>query len=154
MSVNLVEEFDQVTLRIEGMTCAACVTTVQRTLEELEETQSAVVNLATETALVTYEPKVDALRKMVTAIDSSGYTSGIDRLRISVPGLGDGSGLKTIENNLSRIKGVIKISANPAIEEVTVDYIPNTLNLEFLQKSIETSGYRVGSIVNLSLIHI
>lgn len=148
MSVNLVEEFDQVTLRIEGMTCAACVTTVQRTLEDLEETQSAVVNLATETALVTYEPKVDALRKMVTAIDSAGYTSGIDRLRISVPGLGDGSGLKTIENNLSRIKGVIKISANPAIEEVTVDYIPNTLNLEFLQKSIETSGYRVGSIVN------
>ncbi|NWG73719.1 MAG: copper ion binding protein, partial [Rubrivivax sp.] len=42
----------QIRLRIDGMTCASCVARVEKALARVPGVQSAVVNLATETAQV------------------------------------------------------------------------------------------------------
>jgi Cu+-exporting ATPase len=61
-----------VTLEIEGMTCAACVSRVERKLNRLESVDAAV-NLATESARVRFDPESVALGELVAAVEAAGY---------------------------------------------------------------------------------
>src|ERR1700677_4042256 len=60
-------------LNIEGMTCASCVTRVERQLNKLDGV-TASVNLATETATVTF-PAATPLADLITAVNQAGYTA-------------------------------------------------------------------------------
>ena len=135
-----------ITLRIEGMTCAACVHTVQATLKDVAGVEQAEVNLATETAAVTYEPGTATIRRMVDAVYSAGYSAGADRLRLSVSGLSDASGARTIEARLLALDGVARATANPATEQVEVHYVPSALDTEAVRQVVEASGYRVEAV--------
>ena len=59
-------------LPIQGMTCASCVTRVEKKLNKLEGV-SANVNLATETASVDFDPTVTPADALVDAVRSAGY---------------------------------------------------------------------------------
>jgi Cu+-exporting ATPase len=61
-----------VTLEIEGMTCAGCVSRVERKLNELESVDASV-NLATESARVRFDPESVRLEDLVGAVASIGY---------------------------------------------------------------------------------
>jgi Cu+-exporting ATPase len=60
-------------LRIGGMTCAMCVQTIEEVLSELDGVIEASVNLATEKAMVTYDPKEISYEEMKEAIEDVGY---------------------------------------------------------------------------------
>lgn len=60
-----------ISLPIEGMTCASCVSRVERALKKVPNVLEAHVNLATETAVISMnEPNQSAL---ITAIEDAGY---------------------------------------------------------------------------------
>ena len=61
-------------MRIGGMTCAACVSNVERALRGVPGVLSAGVNLATEQATVDYIPGVASLPDFCVAVDEVGYT--------------------------------------------------------------------------------
>ncbi len=63
----------EIGLRIEGMTCASCVNRIERYLNRTAGVQSASVNLATETARITYLPEVTGRAELVGAIEAAGY---------------------------------------------------------------------------------
>ncbi len=63
----------QVTIPIAGMTCAACSQRVEKTLNKLEGVAKANVNLATEKAMVEYDPRVIRLSGIKQAIERIGY---------------------------------------------------------------------------------
>jgi len=65
---------DDVTLVIEGMTCASCVRRVERSLSRVEGTHEAAVNLATGRAAVRGSAPVASL---VRAIEHAGYHARI-----------------------------------------------------------------------------
>ncbi|MDR2952366.1 MAG: heavy metal translocating P-type ATPase [Treponema sp.] len=61
------------TLRVGGMTCAACSARVERALRKLAGVESAVVNLATEKAVVIFDPRALRLSAIKEAIAKAGY---------------------------------------------------------------------------------
>jgi Cu+-exporting ATPase len=61
-----------VTLEIEGMTCAGCVSRVERKLNELDSVEASV-NLATESARVRFDPARVQLDDLVGAVTAIGY---------------------------------------------------------------------------------
>ncbi|MFC7492792.1 MULTISPECIES: heavy metal translocating P-type ATPase [unclassified Nocardioides] len=61
------------TLDIEGMTCASCVNRVQKALSRVEGVEAASVNLATETAAVTYDPGTVDRAALTAAVEKAGY---------------------------------------------------------------------------------
>ena len=67
----------EVSLAVEGMTCASCVRRVERALSKVPGVESAAVNLATEKAKVVYDPAAG---------------SGVEGLRAAVEGAGYGVG--------------------------------------------------------------
>ncbi|HEX6988433.1 MAG TPA: heavy metal translocating P-type ATPase [Bacillota bacterium] len=60
-------------LRIEGMTCAACVARVERSLSKTPGVVAATVNLATNTAQVDYLPGFVTPDQLTGAVKAAGY---------------------------------------------------------------------------------
>jgi Cu+-exporting ATPase len=63
----------QATLQVTGMTCASCVAHVERALRELPGVSQAIVNLATGTAKVEFDPSQVSLEQMAQAVREVGY---------------------------------------------------------------------------------
>ena len=63
------------TLEIGGMTCASCVGRVQKALTRADGVVTAAVNLAMETATVTYDPGTVDLTALTKAVERAGYTA-------------------------------------------------------------------------------
>jgi Cu+-exporting ATPase len=62
-----------VTIPVGGMTCAACSTRVEKAIRRLEGIETATVNLATEKAMVVYDPRVLRVSAIREAIEKAGY---------------------------------------------------------------------------------
>ncbi len=61
------------TLNIEGMTCAACATRIEKTLKKLDGMESASVNFATEKATISYDKKKLDRNQIEKSIIAIGY---------------------------------------------------------------------------------
>jgi len=63
----------EVSMPIEGMTCASCVNRIERFLKKTPGVEDAVVNLATEVATIRFLPDVAGTAELVGAIEAAGY---------------------------------------------------------------------------------
>ncbi len=64
---------ERVDIPVTGMTCAACQSFVQRTLQSEAGVQDASVNLMLHRAAVTFDPRVVSASKLVETIRGTGY---------------------------------------------------------------------------------
>ena len=64
-------------LPIEGMTCASCVRRVEKALKAVPGVANAEVNLATETAAVTFAEGASA-EALVAAVRDAGYEARLE----------------------------------------------------------------------------
>jgi Cu+-exporting ATPase len=64
---------DQVEIPVTGMTCASCVSRVEKALKKTPGVLEASVNLASEQASVTYLPTVSGWGELRAAIERAGY---------------------------------------------------------------------------------
>src|SRR5436305_9408421 len=63
----------EITLPIDGMTCASCVNRIERYLRRTDGVLEASVNLATERATVSVDPTRAGRLELVRAVESAGY---------------------------------------------------------------------------------
>ena len=63
----------KVTLKVGGMTCAMCVKAIEDVLSKLDGVSQVNVNLASEKAYVTHNPKATSIQDMKEAIEDLGY---------------------------------------------------------------------------------
>src|SRR5436190_19368374 len=63
----------EVSMPIEGMTCASCVNRIERFLKKTPGVEDAVVNLATEVATIRFLPELAGTAELVGAIEAAGY---------------------------------------------------------------------------------
>lgn len=64
---------EKIILKIGGMTCAVCEKTVTEALKQLEGVLAVTVNLSTEKAVVTYNPRMTTRADMKKAVEDAGY---------------------------------------------------------------------------------
>jgi Cu+-exporting ATPase len=60
-------------LKITGMTCASCVSTIENSLNHLDGIKKVVINLATEKGQVTFDPRIVTESQIIKAINDVGY---------------------------------------------------------------------------------
>ena len=63
------------TFPIKGMHCASCVRVIERALKKVEGIDEATVNLASEKATISFDPKVAMDEKITSAVSKVGYTA-------------------------------------------------------------------------------
>lgn len=64
---------EKITLKIGGMTCAACAVNVQKAVAKLEGVTSAEVNIANEKATISFDEDKQSKETLTQAIKSAGY---------------------------------------------------------------------------------
>jgi Cu+-exporting ATPase len=133
----------QLALPITGMTCANCVATVERNLLKLDGIKQADVNLASERAIVSYEPQTVDAKAMVERIRKSGYDVAIGQADLLVQRLGDDNDVRRLEKALSAVEGVVEASVNLASERVRVRYIPTMITQAEIRRAVQGAGFEV-----------
>jgi P-type Cu+ transporter len=72
--VTAARGFDRIDLQVGGMSCSACVRSVEGSLNRLEGVHASV-NLATETAAVLFDPIRVVPAELVAAVEGTGYSA-------------------------------------------------------------------------------
>ena len=89
---------DMLTLQIEGMTCASCVSRVEKALAAVPGVLAASVNLATEQAQVTLAGRDADSGPLLAAVAKAGYTAQLPAADASGDATGDSAGNTTGNN--------------------------------------------------------
>ena len=62
-----------VSIPVSGMTCASCVNRVEKAIGKVAGVDRVAVNLATERATVSYDPRQTTVADIATAVERAGY---------------------------------------------------------------------------------
>jgi Au+-exporting ATPase len=136
----------QVSLPIEGMTCASCVGRVEAALAKVEGVQNVSVNLATERADIRLNAFVNRMA-LVEAVEKVGYEVPQASVELSVQGMTCASCVGRVEKSLRAVKGVKEATVNLATERATVR---GTAGVDDLITAIEKIGYEASLVDNQS----
>lgn len=134
-------EVKQVTLPITGMTCANCVSTVERNLKKVDGVQSAMVNLSSERATVEFDVNLASLDDLIGRVERAGYGVATGEADLLIRRMSDDNDARRIEKVLERIDGVLKVQVSLATERARVEYIPTLTSQADLRRAIVAAGF-------------
>ncbi|HET6950255.1 MAG TPA: heavy metal translocating P-type ATPase [Acidimicrobiales bacterium] len=117
------------TLQIGGMTCASCVTRIEKSLNKLDGVTDARVNLATEIASITYLPSIVALDELAQAVTKAGYTATPRRAADTptasdTPSAPDTPGADERDRELARMKRKWQVALTTGLGLMALMYVP------------------------------
>jgi P-type Cu+ transporter len=131
----------QVVLPIMGMTCANCVSTIERGLKKMDGVKSAVVNLSSERATVEFNPKLLALDDLIGRVRKSGYDVAEGEADLAIRRLGDSNDAMRLEKAVKKLEGVEQAQVNLASEQVRIKYIPTLISQLEIRRAIKAAGF-------------
>ena len=142
------QEKQQITLRVDGMTCASCVHHVENALKEVPGVSQAQVNLATETAMVDYDPEEATAQDLMEAVDDAGYSAVADKLTLNIGGMTCASCVHHVSEALKEVPGVVDASVNLATQQAMVQYLAGIATLDDFRESVTDAGYSVEGVAD------
>ncbi|MBN2732266.1 MAG: copper-translocating P-type ATPase [Balneolaceae bacterium] len=132
-------------LQINGMHCASCVSAVEKSLKNLDGVEEASVNLATESASVSFDEKKVGANDLKGAVEGAGYSIAEEEVQtrtLKIDGMHCASCVSSVQQSLEDIDGVQQANVNLATEAAKVTY-RGDLTLRDFEKAIESSGYKL-----------
>jgi heavy metal translocating P-type ATPase len=141
------EHKKKIELKIFGMTCAMCAVTIEKSLLNLNHVINAQVNLGKESVIVEYDYSKVKFADLYKAIKDVGYQVINEKVILKIGGMTCAACVKTIENSLQRLDGVVEVNVNLAAEKAFIIYNSNIITPADLKKTIEAAGYQFLGIV-------
>lgn len=135
------QETRQVILPITGMYCANCVSTIERNLRKVDGVHGAAVNLASERAVVEFDPQKAQLADMLARVQRAGYGVAAGVADIPLKRLADESDARRLDRILRALDGVIEVHVGLASESVRVKYVPTILSQSAIRSAISSAGF-------------
>ncbi len=139
-------------LAVSGMTCASCVMRVEKKLKKVPGVSDAAVNLATEHAIITYDPTQANPDTLVDAVEAAGYGARVEQgdepltTTLAVEGMTCASCVRRVERALLKVPGVDSASVNLATERANVT-LGGQATINDLLTAVEHAGYHAQPIV-------
>ncbi|MEC7794393.1 MAG: heavy metal translocating P-type ATPase [Pseudomonadota bacterium] len=127
-------------ISIEGMTCASCVSRVERGLSALDGVGDVTVNLASETARLTVDTP-DRVESVIETLSSLGYPARTGRVTLNIESMSCASCVGRVDRALAAVPGVLDVSVNLAAETATVTYAEGTVATADLLAASAEVGY-------------
>ncbi|CAB4276807.1 unnamed protein product [Prunus armeniaca] len=128
---------------IGGMTCAACVNSVEGILKGLPGVKRAVVALATSLGEVEYDPTVISKDDIVNAIEDAGFEASLvqssqqDKIILGVAGVFSETDAQTLEAIISNLKGVRHFRFDRISRELEILFDPEVVTSRSVVDGIE-----------------
>lgn len=130
---------------VEGMTCASCSATVEKTAGKIEGVKKATVNLASEKLTLEVDEASFNPKTLEQQIDATGYTVVMPQMvtkTFDIEGMTCASCSATVEKTAGKLNGMETASVNLAAEKMTVTYNPLNLSVRDISDAINQTGYK------------
>ena len=132
------------TIPIEGMHCASCAQTIDKSIKKLEGIESSDVSYATEQATVTYDSEKVDMNNISDAVKSAGYSVAEgEKVEMPIVGMTCAACAQANEKALDKLDGVISANVNLATEKATINYIPGKAHKSDFVRAVRKTGYDV-----------
>ncbi|MBF0247867.1 MAG: copper-translocating P-type ATPase [Alphaproteobacteria bacterium] len=136
----------RITLPVEGMTCASCSARIERQLAKIEGVDGAVVNLAAETADVTFDGTKRDAAAIKAAIEKTGFTVPQRTIALTIGGMTCASCSARVETALTKVPGVTAARVNLASETASVT--TGVAGAADLVRAVERAGFKATVLDN------
>lgn len=131
----------EISLPIQGMTCAACANKIEKGLNKIEGVTEANVNFAIEKAKVAYNPEETGIQDFETKIEKLGYHVIYDKQTFDISGMTCAACATKIEKRLNKMDGVTNAGVNFALENVSVEYDQGQVTVNEMIEAVKKLGY-------------
>lgn len=134
-------------LRIEGMTCGACVESIEGMLRPQAGIHSIKVALLAERGVVEYDPSIWTPDKIVNEISDIGFdateipVARCDMITLRIYGMTCGSCTSAIETGLREIPGVTSVAVSLTTETAKIEFEPGLVGPREMVERIEDMGF-------------
>ena len=128
-------------LPIRGMTCANCVSTIERNINKLEGINEVAVNLSNERAAIGYDANTLSLNDIVAKIDRAGYSVAVAKGEFVLTRGIDSADEKRIRDAFIKVEGVQSIEVNLSINKLFITYIPTLVSQLDLRNYLRKVGF-------------
>jgi len=137
---------DTATLKLRGMSCASCATSIESAIRAVPGVAIATVNFAIEQVTVTYDSRQTNVTAIQAAVDASGYTAHPMQDDLLAPeDDAERQGRQAENRKLTRkvwvggmISTTLVIGSLPAMTGLQIPFIPMWLHNSWLQLGLTT----------------
>ncbi|WP_040557221.1 heavy metal translocating P-type ATPase [Reinekea blandensis] len=136
------EQNAHVIVPVTGMTCASCVSRLEKAMSKRSPVQRASVNLALETLdIAVDDPK--ALADLPAWVDAAGFGVESASATLTVQNITCASCVNRIEKVLGKVPGIQEASVNLATSQLRVTWVRGLVTLNDIRRRLDQIGYPV-----------
>jgi len=137
------DQLKRTAIKIGGMHCAGCVNSIQNFVSGLNGVKKCEVNLASEKAVLEFDPESIDLIAIEKAVEEAGYKVVYEKLILKISGITDSSDADNLERRLKEIEGIRYASVNYGNSQVLIEYNQALISLSDIRQFMNKSGYQI-----------
>ncbi len=132
---------DKITLKVIGISCAACISQIEKNLQSINGVATATVNYATEKVTVSFNSEVVSLQKIIKKMENSGFSIPKEKIVLLIDDITDSESVIKIENTLLKLIVVKEVSIDLDKKTATVVIWSGSLTEKEVITEINNIGY-------------
>lgn len=130
-------------LPIEGMHCASCVLSVNKTFGKIEGVEEVDADLAANKLHITVDTKKISYEEMERLVKNLGFDLHSDEMTIRIQGMHCASCTMNVENFLIRLDGIFDVKADLTSQTAKIRYDSSKVTLDEIEKVIDSLGFEL-----------
>ena len=130
-------------LPIEGMHCASCVLSVNKTFGKIEGVEEVDADLAANKLHITVDTKKISYEEMERLVKNLGFDLHTDEMTIRIQGMHCASCTMNVENFLIRLDGIFDVKADLTSQSARIRYDSSKVTLDEIDEVITSLGFEL-----------
>ena len=128
---------------IEGMHCASCVLSVNKTFEREEGVEAVDADLSSNKLHITVNPKKMNYDEMDSIVKNLGFELHSDEVTLRIDGMHCASCTMNVENFLIRLDGIFDVKADLTSGTAFVRYDKSKVTIDDMEVVINNLGFEL-----------
>lgn len=133
-------------VEIKGITCQACVRTIETKTGKLDGVEKSNINFLTSKLELVFDSQKINIETIKKTIEYAGYEviekELIEDLTLKIEGMTCQSCVRSIEVNLGKEKGVSEVVVNLTTEKMRIKFNKKNIKLSQIIKKVESLGFK------------
>ncbi|MCK4483581.1 MAG: cation transporter, partial [Candidatus Thorarchaeota archaeon] len=136
----------RISMKIEGMHCASCVASIEKSLLAQDGVIRATISLLDEKAVIEYEPEQVDRASLEKAIESTGYRPMRPAMTFTLARRPSDEGWGLIPSRIGDIDGVLNVDTFPKSSRIIVEYDEDLVTLKIVKRALKELGLEIEEI--------
>jgi Cu+-exporting ATPase len=133
----------RISMKIEGMHCASCVASIEKSLLAQDGVIRATISLLDEKAVIEYEPEQVDRASLEKAIESTGYRPVRSAMTFRLAQKPTEQEWGLIPSRIDDIDGVLNVDTFPKSNRIIVEYDEDLVTLKIVKRVLKEMGLEI-----------